>query len=29
MLILELVLVVVTIAFFTLMDRYAAGCERV
>ncbi len=29
MMMLELVLVVLTIAFFALMDRYAAGCEHV
>jgi hypothetical protein len=29
MIVLEIVLTVMTIAFFALMDRYAAGCEHV
>ncbi len=29
MIVLEIALLVVAIIFFTLLDRYAAGCERI
>jgi hypothetical protein len=29
MIVLEIALIILALAFFALMDRYAAGCEKV